>query len=136
MNALKFILILLQFLIVSKAKAAPAVSSPVCVIKGLIKKIEKREVDYKPESWRKSWNLPKSREYVDVTIAVSTAKGLEGKAPQCDSLVGLKKFQLRDTTVKISTSQCIVSQTQFSGDEFALGQWIFKIKELKKESCR
>lgn len=121
---------------ISRVYAAPAVPSPVCAVQGLVKKIETRKVDYKPESWRKSWGLAKARVYTDVTVKVLDAKGLNNKEPYCDRFLGLKTFQLQDKVTKIKVSKCISAKTQFSGDEFAIGQWLFNVQEQKKESCR
>ncbi len=118
--ALTFSLINLNLL------AAPAMTSPLCVVKANVLKIEQRERKYTPESWRKQWNLPKSITYTDVTLDIEKISG-----DQCSKETLSKNvFQLKSNeTLKVGS--CIIAKTQFSGDEFRIGQWLWDIKDCK-----
>lgn len=115
--------------------SAPAMKSEVCLITGVVQSIENREHIYKPESWRKSWGLPKSITYIDIKMNLSEVvpKQKDLETTECTlELLSEKTFQLRskEERSKLEKGSCFRATTQFSGDEFAIGQWVWDI-----ESC-
>lgn len=118
-------------LIVRLASAAPALPSPQCLIEGTVTAIAEREHRY-DEALRKSWNLPESITYIDISIDVTQAR-LESpaKGQNCDAAVLKKRpLQLKDPAErdKLKKGACIKALTQFSGDEFRIGQWLWRIE--------
>ncbi len=112
--------------------AAPAVTSNLCHIQGIITSINQRTHKYEPESWRKSWRLPKERIYIDIQLDIQNVSS-EGKTSDQGCMTESLKdkvFQLKDNQdqKKIKKGQCIKAKTQFSGDEFSIGQWLWEIK--------
>jgi hypothetical protein len=113
-------------------KAAPALNSSQCRVRGIVESIHTRSHKYEPESWRKEWGLPKERIYVDIKLSlndVSSAEVLGGSDCSLEHLQD-KIFQLKSNQDQalITTGQCITALTQYSGDEFALGQWLWDIE--------
>lgn len=128
----KLIAILLFLWLIPSASGAPALTSSLCLIKGTIATISERVEPYTPESWRISWGLPESRTYIDIKF-----KKIESTSPGPDCKVQeLKKktFQLRnlEDQKSLSVDDCIKAETQFSGDEFAMGQWVWNIRKCKE----
>lgn len=114
------------------ASAAPAAPAPVCQIEGTVLSITEREVAYKDDSWRKSWNLPESITYTDVTINVTEESLVENAGnpeQECKAhnLPEKRTYQLRDKNTKLKEDQKIRAHTQYSGDEFAIGNWLYNI---------
>lgn len=114
--------------------AAPALAGPKCKIKGVVESVTSREHQYQPESWRKSWGLSKSIEYTDIKLKVQESLLVSGGFGNGCGIEELKKrdstFQLRSSENKdlLKSGKCIQAHTQFSGDEFAIGQWVFDVK--------
>ena len=113
------------------AVAAPALTGPLCIVTGIVENTAERNVKYEPESWRLSWQLPEYRVYTDVTVNLSSAGDCD--AAQFES----KPFQLRGDADQslLTKGACIRAKTQYSGDEFALGQWLFDIEILDATTC-
>lgn len=134
-------LFLLAGFLPANVYAAPAMTSHVCSVKAVVEKIEKREEKYEPESWRKAWGLPESQVYWDITLSVKDADLIEEHMTGDCTKEGLPKvFQLRDRNFigllkKPAVGSCINARTQFSGDEFSIGQWLDDIETLPTSEC-
>ncbi len=118
---------------IPQATAAPALTGPECAVIGTVGNIETRKHYYQPESWRVGWGLPEYRLYTDVTLHLTAAAG-EGCA--MEAFQG-KAFQLRvdQDAEKLETGLCLRALTQYSGDEFAIGQWLYDIEIIDMSSC-
>ena len=111
----------------SKVSAAPAMQSSLCEVKAIVVQIKERVHQYRPESWRKNWGLPKSITYTDVTLNLGQISG----ASNCNKeFFNGRNFQLKKDSdkSKINVGDCILAKTQFSGDEFKIGQWLWDIR--------
>lgn len=126
---------ILLFICISSTLAAPAMKGPTCEITANVEQIQKRKEFYKDESWRKSWGLPKYIEYTDLTLSVISSKETEKGFGSCEEIAKKKIFQLRDKEIELKAKDCIRAQTQFSGDEFSIGQWLFKISKIENIKC-
>lgn len=129
------LLAVITCLISISTQAAPAMRGPLCTITGIIEKIASREEVYKDDEWRKSWSLPKSKIYTDITIKVKSSTDDSVDNKRCKQFYSKNVFQLRDDKSKALKGNCIKAQTQFSGDEFSIGQWLFSIEVLPVEQC-
>lgn len=132
MRSLFFLTLLLLNL---TSHAAPAPTGPICRITGIVEKLETRTRKYEPESWRKSWNLPKEKVYFDVSIKVSSVHELEKGYEGCEKLLSKRVFQLKEQK-NLKIGRCLRAKSQFSGDEFSIGQWLYDIEYLPEENCR
>lgn len=121
------------------ASAAPAMRSHVCEITAVVQKIEERKESYgKPESWRKAWGLPKFQKYTDVTLSIVSASLLEEYSMgECTPQKLPEIFQLRGDvkSSKIPVGTCLKGKTQFSGDEFLIGHWLYDVETLSESDC-
>ncbi len=120
---MNFLFLIVISILFSSASSAPP--SPTCALKGKVEKIETRKTMVDNSSVR-----PTEKNYEDVTIKVSTIDG------PCNQLMGSKVFQLRDKNERPTIGKCIAAKTQYSGDEFALGQWVFEIKNIADKDCK
>lgn len=123
------------FSFTANAEASPAAPAPVCQIVGIITNIKEREEPYQNDSWRKSMNLPKSITYTDVTIHVTEESLIESAGNpehECtaNNLPDKRTYQLREKEIKLEENQKIQAHTKFSGDEFAIGNWLYNITPL------
>lgn len=128
--------LLLVFLIPFLAHAAPAMRSPLCIVTAKVEKIETRKEPYnKPESWRKAWGLPKAATYRDVHLKIFRAEFAKDESGTCTTLLEKTKFQLRTGDREPKPGECIQSKTQFSGDEFLIGQWLIEPAPVAADKC-
>ena len=125
-------------MILDSLYAAPAMQGSLCEIKAIVKKIETRKDDYsdRPKSWKEDWGISSPVVYNDITLKVLYSKELVKGSDNCKTFVATKKFQLKRKESKPKFGDCILAQTKFSGDEFLIGQWLFKIKQLKPIDCQ
>ncbi len=120
-------------LFLQDATAAPAMASSQCELKAKVVSIQERTHTYSPESWRKSWGLSKSIIYFDITLDISQVLG--GENCKIETFKSTK-FQLKNDEDKsrIIPKKCIQAKTQFSGDEFKIGQWLWDIRDCGENS--
>lgn len=115
--------------------AAPALPSPICLIRGQVEGTSTRVFEY-DSALQKSAQLPSTHTYHDVSLNLFTSTLTTGKKHKdCTKLLQHKVFQLRDKKVSLKKDQCIEARTEFLGDEFVSGQWIFDIQQLSTENC-
>jgi hypothetical protein len=57
------------------------------------------------------------------------------KDPKCQALLKHQVYQLRNSKQSSKIGKCIEAKSQFSGDEFYIGQWLFDIKEIEASKC-
>lgn len=119
--------------------AAPLPPSDVCIVEGVIETVGQREEPYTPESWRQSWGLPESRNYIDIELALERVSLHEevdrDETCKFEALVEAT-FQLRsmDELHKLEAGKCVTGKTQYSGDEFAHGQWLWDIENCENQA--
>ena len=134
----------LMFVGAASVKSAPALSSSICQLRGELIDISQRKVSQGPKEWRESWGLSEFREYTDIALKIIEVKKYDESSPATDCSLDYfqknfqgKKFQIEPSEKKhrfLKKGTCLVAKTQFSGDEFAIGQWIWDIKECPKNS--
>lgn len=115
------------FILMSPIHAAPAMRGSVCQIKGIIKKVSKRE------NTRKNFGPMESKNYIDWELDLKNVTSVnKSDMKSCtQDFFKNKIFQLRFDEHKnnYSASECIEALTQFSGDEYSHGQWVWNIKK-------
>lgn len=108
--------------------AAPAPPHNTCKVMGDIISIEQRIVE-RDSSWVKAWGVDKKITYTDIELKLQSVKLITSEmAGECTlDFFEDKSFQLRpeDTNFNFSAGDCVRAKTQFSGDEFLAGQWIW-----------
>lgn len=115
--------------------AAKAQSGPTCQIIGRVKEVQTRKFEYKPESWRKSWDLPKYKIYYDATLEVLKSKEIGPGYGDCQNLKSKKVFQLKDKK-SVEVGRCFKAESKYSGDEFSIGQWLYELEYLPDSKCQ
>ena len=128
-------------LILSPLSAAPAMTGPECQLLASVEQVEQREELYQPDSWRQAWGLPPAYTYTDIKLhvihshSVLTTGDASIATHTCQNLLEQPTFQLRPGALTVHPGDCIHAQTQFSGDEFAMGQWLYAIQILDTTAC-
>lgn len=122
-----FTKVVIVFILMTPIHAAPAMLGSICQIKGVIKKVSKRE------NSRKTFGTKESRSYIDWELdlkSVTFIKESDNKLCTQDFFKN-KIFQLRFDEHKNNylASECIEALTQYSGDEYSHGQWVWNIKK-------
>jgi len=113
--------------------ASPAMTGPTCAVEGTVGSITERKEENAPETWRKQYGLSKYREYTDVRLSVKNSSMLDpGMTGEDCSKERLEKitFQLRPTIIgwaRIKVGDTISAKTEFSGDEFSIGNWLYDV---------
>lgn len=136
-----FYLAFLFFFSSIEVSAAPATRSHVCEVVATVESIDVRKEGYdKPESWREAWGLPEFQIYTDVKLSVVAASLIEEQAfaeGECTPQKLPEIFQLRNDIKpsKIPVGTCLKGKTQFSGDEFVIGHWLFEVEVLESSDC-
>ena len=124
----------LFFLIIPYLLAAPAPPHKTCAIEGHIISVDERE-DMRDPSWAKSWGLDKKVTYTDINLKLQSVKLIKSElAGECTlEFFENKSFQLRpgQKDFHFSKGDCITAKTQFSGDEFLAGQWLWDIENCE-----
>lgn len=109
------------------ALAAPALTGQTCLIRGEVVKVATREVSRDPD-WARSWSVPGTVSYTDVTIRPVEVSHLEdGFDPSCSGEV--QTFQL-DEGAAPEVGACVSATARFSGDEFRIGAWLTGIRSV------
>lgn len=116
------------------SQAAPALPSPICLIRGQIEGLSTRVFEYDPVLLKNS-KLPVTHTYHDVSLKVLSSALAKDQQGDCKKILTHQTFQLRNKQDQLKKGQCIEAHTQFSGDEFVIGQWLFEIKQLPIADC-
>lgn len=124
-------------LICSVGHTAPAMNGALCFVEGQVRSLKKREQPYQDEQWRKAWGLPKVVIYWDIELEVKRAEQREPGMGSCTTEeLSSETFQLRDEKEleKVVVGKCLQGLTQFSGDEFRIGQWLYDLSECEQKN--
>lgn len=108
--------------------AAPAAYQPPCTVTGTVVRVSERYEPYSDKGWAKSWNLPDGQTYTDVVIDVVKTDDA------CDD-AGETTYQLEGGVDDPETGACVTAVTQFSGDEFRIGDWIKSYETNDQATC-
>ncbi len=125
----------------NSAFSAPAAPAPECVIIGIVEDVSSRDHVYSPRSWADSWNLPKSITYTDINIKILESSFLNEEDVlqfpdyNCGDIGIIKKYQLPNNQKRPPINSCIKAITQYSGDEFKIGNWLKRLKILDSREC-
>lgn len=107
------------------ALAAPALTGQTCLIRGEVLDVSAREVARDPD-WARSWGVPDTASYTDVTIRPIEVSHLEdGFDASCSGEV--QTFQLGDEATP-QIGSCIRATARSGGDEFRNGTWLTEIR--------
>lgn len=121
---------IIQFVVAAALSGTPALAAPAqtgktCLIRGEVIGVSEREVA-RHRSWAKSWGIPRTTRYTDLTIRpIEIAHLQDGFDPSCSGEV--QTFQLGEGAAP-EVGACISATAKFSGDEFRIGTWLTEIR--------
>lgn len=138
----------------STSHATQAMAAPECMVQGHVMSQNVR-FEEKDVGFARSWGIPQTVEYQDVTVKLSENK-YSGEAQKelaqvseeyphfhCENTGRELVYQLRhDDSFKKGAikpsdlvGNCISALSHFSGDEFVIGNWLYDIKILPESDC-
>lgn len=127
------------------AIASPTMAHDTCVVVGTVNSIEKIKITRpRDETWLKSWRLSKTYSEIAIKITPSTIDVFNDMAfdkTSCTLEKAAEGYYLQHrATLKFipadyKVGDCITAKTNFSGDEFRIGNWIYDIEKQPAELC-
>lgn len=122
--------------------AAPSMAHDTCRVIGKVTSVETKEFKRNmPRSWLDDWKLSNSYTETVIKLDISTIEILKDIGYDKDSCTlekAAEGYYLRDKKFfkGFGAGDCISAETNFSGDEFRIGNWIYNIETLPADQCR
>ena len=127
------------------AAAAPAMAHDKCRVTGTITTMEKIEIQRtQPDSWLDDWGLPRKYSETKINLDILSIETVEDQPmdkTSCTLEKAAEGYYLKGNSTQkrffadFDIGDCITAETNFSGDEFRIGNWIYDIKTLPAEQC-
>jgi hypothetical protein len=127
------------------SSAAPAMAHDTCVVTGTLESVEKIKITRpNDDSWLKSWGLSKNYSETSIKItphAIEVLHDINMDKTSCTLEKAAEGYYLKHrSTLKLipedyQEGDCITAKTNFSGDEFRIGNWIYDIEVKPSDFC-